>query len=163
MKTNTLKQAAAPVFGQQQIVKAKQLRDKVVSHCQRGEYFDVLTQAQLACSKLLQLAADQEQDPLQVLRVTNKEAFSIVKDCFFYKSIAYLQMDQYQQSIDLVDELLKVLSADHPSDRKDRLHALTIKAKGLQLQGKYEQAAGCFSKAKDLTNDQEILKGLTAN
>lgn len=71
-------------------------------------------------------------------------------------------MDQYQQAIDLADELIKVLT-DGQDDKKDRLHALSLKAKGLQLQGKYDQAAGCFSEARDLTEDEEILKSLSQN
>jgi len=117
---------------------AQSTRDKVVKHCNHKEYFDVLTYAQ-KCIKIF----TKDDSPVELVTFKNQshhKAFEIVKDCYIYSSIAYLQLNQHEQAISLLSEV--ITSDGH------NVQSLIIRSRAYEMLGLSDKALADLKQAK---------------
>lgn len=91
------------------------------------------------------------------LHELSEDAFSHVKDCYLFMSIAYIQLDQFESSLDVSTVLLSVLRKVDASSF-DIAHAIVVQAKAKELQGNTSEAVEALDEALSLLpGDQRIV------
>lgn len=92
-----------------QLDHCKQLRTKAIRHYNCQDYFDTLIYSQKCCKSLQDKfnLECQETDILSQLQHTCLEALPIATDCFMYSSLAYMQLQQHQQALSLLNQVVQ--------------------------------------------------------
>ena len=113
---------------------------KVLKLFASKEYFDVLSYSQ-KCSLLIGVKK------LRDLR--DNESFKMLMDCFKCSSIAYLQLQQYQQAITLTSEILENAKYD--------IQAMLVRSRAYQGMGRLTEALQDLQRAQRLDcNNQKV-------
>ena len=87
----------------------------------------------------------------------SEEAYQIVKDCYTFMSIAYIQLDQFESSLSVSSVLLSVLRKCDATSL-DIAHAYVLQAKSKELSGRTTAAIEDLEKALTLLpGDQRVI------
>lgn len=88
------------------IEKASKYRRSAQNFYKNGDYFDALTQLQKAVRvfKVDHLSKE--------LKQFNEKAFNLIKDCFLFTASCYININQFDNAIQLMSEVLQVEEND---------------------------------------------------
>jgi tetratricopeptide (TPR) repeat protein len=113
------------------IAKALAYKNKAIDHCSKQEYFDALKKCSKCCS-LFKTDPEQQVRLINFKGLTNQKAYEIMCDCYLYSSIAYIQLNQFDQATNLLNELI----ISDPS----RVQSLVMRSRVYDMQGRTQEA-----------------------